>query len=142
MCDQFNLSNLLTGCGDGDDRFHDGHVLVLFMREHIAKPPNASADKQNCAEDADGSAGDKSCEEQCGAESQSNRPRSRRGKAHCALCMLPCLCQYVRTHSQFLFINLFLATDDVNDSKYHDPHPIYEMPVKRQHVHTFGMLLF
>jgi hypothetical protein len=69
-----------------DGHIFDGNLHVLFMGKHIEEPAEAAGDKQNCAENGDGNAGDEAAEQERDTEGENNRPRSGSRQHDCCWC--------------------------------------------------------
>ena len=107
------------------------------MRQNVAKPANGAGDGDDRSEHADGFARNQSRKQQRDSERKDNRPR--RWRRH--------LDRVRRVSRRFGSTNstaiLFLssAPDNVYDDENHHPHHIHEVPIHRQNLDAFGVLL-
>ena len=93
---------------------------MVFLGKDLLYPSNyATADKDKAC-NADSNVRHKTCEAECDAEREKNRPRRT--------------CRHLNRLSWTLFRSAVIhhksPSDQVNDCKHHDPHCVYEVPIK------------
>jgi len=93
---------------------------VVFLGKDLLCPSgNATADKNKTC-DTYSNARYKTCEAECDAEREKNRPRRT--------------CRHLNRLSSTLFCSAVIhhksPSDQVNDCKHHDPHCIHKVPIK------------
>ena len=97
----------------------------MFLGKHLLRPSrNAAADKKKTC-NAYSNACHKTCEAECDAEGEKNRPR-RTG-------------WHFNRFSLTLSIHHKSPSDQVNDCKHHDPHRIHKVPIKGDNAEAFTL---
>src|SRR5262245_66191413 len=100
---------------------NDWYGLFMFVREDFAEPPDATRQCKYNTEDTNGRNGKKSCEHQCEAKSQHDRPRSRCRHFNLDWGLWPPLEPFYGYQRCHLFSS---TTENIDNSKNHDPHSI------------------
>jgi len=95
------------------------HFVVFLGKDLLCPSGNATADKDKAC-NADSNACHKACKAEGDAEGEKNGPRRT--------------CRHLYGLSLILFRSAVIhhksPPDQVNNCKYHDPHGIYEVPIK------------
>jgi len=105
----------------------DGDHFMVLLRKDLPRPTlYATADK-NKARKADSRTRYQARKTKRHAEGEEDRPR--RASRHLNGFSLAAICFVVIHHTS--------PSDQVHDCKDHDPHPIYEVPIKSNHAKAF-----
>ena len=106
------------------------------MRKHLTEPAHTTTERENATKKAKGTVGDDTSKDQRHAQGENDRP----GRWGWQLNRRAVLTRRIQMIARF-HARLSLASDDINHCENYDPYPIYEVPVQRENLEAFGVLL-
>ena len=127
------------------------HQLVLFHRQHVAKPPHRAAHSQNQTDHTDHGLCDQPRREQVMPKAVTKGQAVGAGKlTWSGTCSCFCSAAITFLRSRFPLLHppprravggkrWRLTTDDVNHGKNNDPYAIDKMPVPREHLDVLSV---